>query len=194
MRTRTTAAQFKTFLALPEHANRRFELVYGEISEKRPTQLRGYIIHMLSGFLFVFLRQNPLGFTLIEARYRLPGDDENDLISDLSFVVQQRGALARIGAAPYMPDLAVEVQSEGQSERFMLDKALLYLEQGTRMVWIIYPTRQIVEVLTAAERHLLTIDDTLSGSDVLPGFSVSVRDLFPMEEGGDFSPNTLGQV
>ncbi len=182
MHTKTAMAQFEAFLALPENAQRRFELIHGEISEKMPTQLHAYIIQMLSGFLFVFLRQQPIGYALIEARYRLPGDNENDLIPDLSFVVKGRGALTRSGAAPYMPDLAVEAQSEGQSERFMLDKALLYLSHGTRMVWIIYSTRQIVEVLTATERHFLTIDDTLSGGDVLPGFSVPVRDLFPVED------------
>lgn len=61
MGTRTTVAQFETFIALPEHANRRFELIHGVISEKTPTQPRSYILQMLSGFLFVFLRQNPLG-------------------------------------------------------------------------------------------------------------------------------------
>jgi Uma2 family endonuclease len=181
-RAKTTAAQYEAFLALPENADRRFELVHGEIIEKMPTQLHAYIIQMISGFLFVFLRQNPLGYALIEARYRLPDDDENDLIPDLSFVAQGRGPLVSSGPAPYMPDFTVEAHSEGKSIRFMHDKALLYLENGTRMVWIIYSTRQIVEVLTPTERQLLTIDDTLTGGDVLPGFSVAVRDLFPMDE------------
>jgi Uma2 family endonuclease len=181
-REKITTADYDRFLAQPENINRRFELILGEITEKVPTQLHAYIIQMISGFLFVFLRQNPLGYALIEARYRLPDDDENDLIPDLSFVRKGRGALVRNGPAPYMPDLAVEAQSEGQSERFMLDKALLYLAHGTRMVWIIYCTRQIVEVLTATDRQLLTIEDTLNGGDVLPGFSVPVRELFPADE------------
>ena len=84
-----------------------------------------------------------------------------------------------------MPDLAVEAQSDGQSERFMLDKALLYLANGTRMVWIIYSTRQIVEVLTATDRQLLTIEDMLSGGAVLPGFSMAVRELFPSADDGN---------
>lgn len=176
-----SAAQFEAFLARTENAGRRFELINGEIIAKMPTQLHAYIIHMLSGFLFVFLRQHPLGYALVEARYRLPGDD-NDLLPDLSFVAKGRGPLVHSGAAPYMPDLAVEAQSEGQSERFMLDKALRYLAHGTRMVWIIYSARRIVEVLTATERQLLTVEDTLTGGDVLPGFSVPVRDLFPADE------------
>ncbi|MCK6578710.1 MAG: Uma2 family endonuclease [Anaerolineae bacterium] len=80
-----------------------------------------------------------------------------------------------------MPDLAVEAQSEGQSDRFMADKAHLYLRGGSHMVWILYSTRQIIEVLTPTDRHLLTVNDTLTGGAVLPGFSVPVRELWPVE-------------
>jgi len=180
-REKFTTAQFDRFTAQPENINRRFELVNGDIVEKTPTQLHAYIIQMISGFLFVFLRQNPLGYALIEARYRLPTDPMNDLIPDLSFVTQARGPLVRSGPAPYMPDLAVEAQSEGQSDKFMWDKAQLYLAHGTRMVWLIYPTRPIIEVLTATDRQLLTVNDQLTGGDVLSGFSVAVRELFPAE-------------
>lgn len=175
-----TAAEFDTFLRQPENLERRFEMIHGEIIEKMPTQLHAYIIHILSGYLFMFLRQNPLGYALIEARYALPGSD-HDILPDLSFVNAARAPLVSRGAAPYMPDLAVEAQSEGQSDKFMLDKARLYLENGTRLVWLIYCTRQIIEVLSATDRALLTVGDTLSGGDVLPGFSVAVRALFPPE-------------
>jgi Uma2 family endonuclease len=80
-----------------------------------------------------------------------------------------------------MPDLAVEVQSPGQSDRFMSDKAAFYLENGSKMVWLIYPDRQLVEFLTPTERQLLTLDGTISGGDVLPDFSVKVADIFPAE-------------
>lgn len=181
-REKIGAAEFEAFIAEPENIDRRFELILGEIVEKIPTQLHAYIIQIISGLLFVFLRDNPIGYALIEARYRLPGDDDNDIIPDLSFVSKERGPLVRSGPAPYMPDLAVEAQSEGQSGRFMLDKALLYLANGTRMVWIIYPSTQIIEVLTATDRQLLKLEDTLTGGEVLPGFSVAVRDIFPADD------------
>lgn len=181
-REKIGAAEFEAFIAEPENADRRFELILGEIVEKMPTQLHAYIIGLLAHFMIGFLRQNPIGYALIEARYRLPGDDDNDVIPDLSFVSKERGPLIRSGPAPYMPDLAVEAQSEGQSGRFMLDKALLYLANGTRMVWIIYPSTQIIEVLTATDRQLLKLEDTLTGGEVLPGFSVAVRDIFPADD------------
>lgn len=176
-----TAEQYAAFLAQHENAGRRFELIEGEIVEKMPAQLHAYIIQMLSGFLFLFLRDNPIGYALIEARYSPPDAADSDLIPDLSFVGRERGALVASGAAPYMPDLAVEAQSDGQSDKFMADKAALYLRHGARMVWVIYSAKQIVEVLTATDRRLLTLSDTLEGGDVLPGFRVAVKDLFPPE-------------
>jgi Uma2 family endonuclease len=181
-REKLTAAQFDAFLAQPENAHRRLELISGEIVEKMPTQLHAAIISLVNFILMLYLREHPIGYALTEARYRLPGNDEDDFIPDLSFVTKEHGPLIRIGPAPYFPDLAVEAQSEGQSDRFMLDKALRYLANGTRMVWIIYSTRQIIEVLTPTDRQLLTLTDMLGGGEVLPGFSVPVRELFPVEE------------
>ncbi len=58
---------------------------------------------------------------------------------------------------------------------------MYYLAHGTKMVWIVYPRQQMVEVLTLTERHLLTINDTLTGGEVLPGFSLTISEIFPKE-------------
>lgn len=129
-----------------------------------------------------FLRQNPIGYALVEARYRLPGDDQNDRIPDFSFISQDKGLLVIEGLAPYMPDLAVEVQSPGQSDRLMADKAAYYLANGSRMVWLMYPDRRLVEVLTTDDRYLLTDTATIDGGAVLAGFSLAVNDIFPAEQ------------
>lgn len=93
----------------------------------------------------MFLRQRAFGHALISACYRLPNDEKNDLIPDLSFVTTGREPFVSSGPAPDMPHLAVEAQSEGQTDKFMTDKAC--------MVWIIYPPRRLVEVLFVTERH-----------------------------------------
>src|SRR5258708_14755995 len=113
-RAKITVAQYEAFLAQPENVDRRFELIAGEIAEKVPTQLHAYIIQMLSGFLFVFLRQNPIGYALIEAPYRLPNDEENDLIPNLSFVTKGLVPRTRSAPTPYFPNPAREPTAEGQ--------------------------------------------------------------------------------
>lgn len=118
---------------------------------------------------------------MTEARYQLPDDPDHSFIPDLSFVLSAGRTLVEEGAAPYLPDLAVEVQSPEQSDKFMADKAGRYLSGGSRMVWLIYPRKRLVEVLTAHNRHLLTEADRLTGGDLLPGFDVAIRDIFPKQ-------------
>jgi len=54
-----TLSEFEA--AAAQHPDKRLEFINGEIIEKMPTQLHAYIVHLLSGFLFVFLRENPIG-------------------------------------------------------------------------------------------------------------------------------------
>ncbi len=173
-----TIQEFEDFIAQPENAEWHFELIYGEIVKKMPTQVHAFIIAVLTAALMNYLRENPIGRALVEARYRVPGDDQNDRIPDLSFVAIEKGVLVKQGAAPYMPDLAVEVQSPGQNDKFMADKAAYYLANGVRMVWLVYPEKRLVEALTPDDRRLLNDADTLEGGVVLPGFSLAVCDIF----------------
>lgn len=157
------------------------ELIGGEIVTKMGSYPHAYVLQMLSGFFFVYLLENALGEALVDARYRLPDDDANAYIPDFSFITKARGPKTARGPLPYMPDLAVEVQSPGQSLRWLLSQAESYLARGSRMVWLIYPEKQIVEILTADERHLLTENDTITGEPLFPGLQIPVRELFPAE-------------
>jgi Uma2 family endonuclease len=87
------------------------------------------------------------------------------------------------GSVPRLPDLAVEVQSPRNTVKAMHDKAYYYLANGVKMVWLIFPRKQVVQTFTAEEHDLLTIDDMLTGGDLLPGFAMAVRDVFadPLE-------------
>ena len=171
-----TTQEFEDFLV--EHPDQLFELINGEIVEKMPTQLHAFIVAILTGALMNYLRQNPIGRALVEARYDLPDDKLNDRIPDLSFITHEKGALVRKGAALYMPDLAVEVQSPDQGDKLMTDKAAYYLAHGTPVVWLVYPEKRIVEVLMLEDRQLLNENATLNGGDVLPDFSLPIRDIF----------------
>lgn len=53
---RITVFEYERIIAAAENANRRLELINGEIIEKMPTQLHALIVHLINGFLFVFLR------------------------------------------------------------------------------------------------------------------------------------------
>lgn len=82
------------------------------------------------------------------------------------------------------PDLAVEVVSPSNRKREMLDKVESYLASGTKLVWLVYPTIKVGDVYRLNDDgsiniRKITVDGTLDGEDVLPGFSLRVSAIFP---------------
>lgn len=176
-----TVQEFEAFLARPENDDRLFELIHGEIVEKMPTELHAAIVYLIVGHLFVYFQQNPIGWALPEARYGLPKDKRNSRIPDIAVIIGRDRPLVEKGAAPYVPDLAIEVQSPDDSLKKMRAKADYYLETGTKMVWLIYTESRLAEVYTPDGQRLLNLDQMLDGGDVLPGFKLTVRDIFPQQ-------------
>lgn len=110
---------------------------------------------------------------------------ETALIPDVAFVSAGRLAPLRSDAAnaiPHLaPDLVAEVASPSQYRPEMAAKARMYLEAGVRLVWVIWPDDEQVDVWrpgSGAPVATLSLNDHLDGFDVLPGFSHPVADLF----------------
>lgn len=57
-------------------------------------------------------------------------------------------------------------------------KANYYLENGSKIVWLIDTQRQKVEVYTLDDTKILNSSDLLNGGDVLAGFKLAVADLW----------------
>ena len=58
-------------------------------------------------------------------------------------------------------------------------KALVYLDVGTKCVWVVEPVSKTVTVYKSeTDIKTLTRDDTLTGDDVVPSFSCPVELLF----------------
>jgi Uma2 family endonuclease len=54
-----------------------------------------------------------------------------------------------------------------------------YFRAGVRVVWYVDPKRRTVRVYTGRDRSVLLHEDqSLDGGDVLPGFSLSIREWF----------------
>ena len=172
----TTIADFESFLAQSDHGL--FELINGEIIEKVPTREHGIIAGNIVTAFNNYLNTREIGIAAVEARHRPPNDPHNDRIPDVSFVADTNKPVEREGAANYMPDIAVEIRSPKDSLKDMSDKAAFYLQHGTRMVWLIYPEKRLVEVLTPDARELLGESETISGGDVLPEFTLPVSAVF----------------
>ena len=60
----------------------------------------------------------------------------------------------------------------------MFAKLKDYFFAGVKLVWYVDPRKQTIEVYTSVQEvTILSIDDTLDGGTLLPGFSVPVRML-----------------
>lgn len=173
-----TTEEFETFLHQPENQERLFELIHGEIVEKMPTEEHGIIMINIGTAIRLFLKQTPIGRVGAEMRYRLPKDRFNARMPDLSVNSGQR-PLVREGSVPQMPELAVEIQSPSDSIKKMREKAHYYLTNGTRLVWLVFPTKRYIEVYEPDhEMEVMLGNDLFDGGDILLGFTMSVADVF----------------
>ena len=162
----------------PENSKRLFELIHGEVYEKMPTQQHGLIASNINLELALYARQTKTGRPGIEVRHQIPEDKRNSRLPDVSFVCT-KGPLVEHGSVVGMPDLAVEIKSPTDTITEMRETAAYYVANGSRLVWLVYPNYRLVEVYRpAADVEILGEDDTLTGGDVLPGFTLSVRMLF----------------
>ena len=83
------------------------------------------------------------------------------------------------GYLEVIPDLVAEIISPNDRSPGINDKTRMWLSYGVRMVWEVYPERREVWVHQLGQpRLVLGEDDTLDGGDILPGFSIPVRDIF----------------
>jgi Uma2 family endonuclease len=179
-----TAQDFEAFIAQPDHSEAHFELIHGEIVEKVPTEVHGIIAAMIVHLLLAYALPRDLGRVSVEARHQPPGDNYNVRLPDVAFTSTARALPpAEEGSVPQMPDLAVEIQSPNDRPREIREKAHFYLQNGSRLVWLVYPKSRSVEVCTLSESGSLQItpipsDGVLDGGDILPGFSISVSEIF----------------
>jgi Uma2 family endonuclease len=77
------------------------------------------------------------------------------------------------------PDLAVEILSEGNTEKEMLRKRREFFGGGAKLMWIVDPEKRTVDVYTSVD-DFTTLDETqsLDGGAVLPGLTLSIKAWF----------------
>ena len=140
-------------------------IVHGEI---------GSNVHFL---LALHVRENKLGRLYIaETTFQL-GD--RVVKPDVAFVSNDRLSEDKLKGFSVAPDLAIEIVSPTDKQYDVTEKALAYLEAGTRLVWVIEPIMKTVMVYRSKTNITsLNYEDTLTGEDVVEGFSCLVTQLF----------------
>ena len=155
-----------------------YEYVKGELIPMPPTSgEHGDISTNLFLFLGPHVRENQLGRVYTSDTGFKIGD--RFLIPDIAFVSTKRLPDDRRKAFSIPPDLAVEIVSPTDVLFRVFEKALTYLSGGTQLVWVIEPVAKTVTVYRSeTDIKTLTREDTLTGEDVVEGFSCPVAQLF----------------
>jgi Uma2 family endonuclease len=128
-----------------------------------------------------FLRSNNLGLVtgpdgmmrILKSQVRGP---------DVAFVSWGRlpgGKVPTDRVPEIVPDLAVEVLSDGNTYAEMARKRREYFHAGVRQVWMVDINQRTVAVYHDITKYeVLNETHSLVGGDVLPGFEVSLAELF----------------
>jgi Uma2 family endonuclease len=162
------------------------ELVDGVLVEKAMGQRESRLALELSRLLGNYLKVHNLGIlTGADGPHTL--EDDQIRFPDVAFIPWDRIPPDADPGTPmpdWIPSFAVEVISPGNTRGEMQRKLKDYFAAGVALVWYVYPKERVVYVYTSeADCRTLTESDSLEGGLVLPGFQLSVRQLF---EAGEF--------
>lgn len=165
--------------------DKRYELIEGELVEMpTPGEEHGHLVMWLGMFLTQHVTEHQLGRVTSDSGYHAEDDRYTLLGPDIAFRrLDPDAEPAARRWVPTMPDLAVEIKSPSNSMPELRRKAAIYLRRGARLVWIVLPDTESVEVHRLGadgemEREVIGFESQLSGEEVLPGFTLPLTKLF----------------
>jgi Uma2 family endonuclease len=182
-RSATSRMTAEELLALPDD-HMRHELIRGELTTMTPAgSEHGAISVRIGSALHGFVSEHGLGVVFgAETGFYIESDPDTVRAPDAAFIRSERIAALGIprGYFPGAPDLAAEVVSPDDSKREVREKVAAWLAAGVEVVWVVDPRTRTVMV-HERDGTVSTLDEseTLTGGDLLPGWSCDVAGLFP---------------
>lgn len=181
----STTAQTTTadeLLRMPDDGFR-YELIRGELRKMSPAgHKHGRIAMKVATPLDTHVSANNLGSVYAaETGFLLSTDPDTVRAPDVAFV--RREEVDRVGDVegywPGAPDLVVEVISPSDTYSEVEGKVLEWLDAGALMIVLINPRKKAITVYRSlTDIVVLTENDVLDGGTVVPGWKMSLRDIF----------------
>jgi Uma2 family endonuclease len=169
-------------MAMPEDGNR-YELIRGKLVSTPMSSYESSEIAMTIGStLRAYASPHKLGRVAgADGAFILQRSPYTVRIPDVSFVRMDRlpPPEQRRQFLELAPDLAVEVVSPSDSANEVQEKVREYLDFGVQLIWVVHPIQRTVTVYTADRNaRVLYEDEVLDGAEVLPGFAMTVAEIF----------------
>jgi Uma2 family endonuclease len=142
-----------------------------------------WLASRLHGRLWPYAEDKGLGTFVTEMLFVLDAGHNLRRRPDVAFVSTARWPLVRAlpetGDWDVVPDLAVEVISPNDVFKDVLAKVREYFHYGVQVVWVVAPEERQVYVYDAPTQvRILTVQDELTGGEVVPGFRLPLVHLF----------------
>ena len=164
-------------LAMPDDGMKH-ELVRGELTTMPPPGIEhGDIAAAIAVSLAIYAKQHNAGKVYVETGYVLATGPDTVRGPDVSFVKAEHIIKSR-KYYRIAPDLAVEVMSPDDRVSEVTTKVGEYLSAGSSVVIVIHPEKQVAWIYTQDDHHTVTINDSLTAPDLLPSWSLPLRELF----------------
>lgn len=172
-------------LRLPHDVQRLCELIDGTLVVKTMGARESWAAILLASHILKIVEKKNLAVVLgPDGHTRYFGNQVR--MPDVAVILRSRlpdGKLPKEQICPVPPDLAVEVLSPGNTRKEMAKKLKTFFDSGVKMVWLADPRKRTVRIHTSPRDYIELQDDgTLDGGDILPGFSLSIREWFDAAE------------
>jgi Uma2 family endonuclease len=165
------------------HNGLRYELVKGELRAMTPGgHEHGRVAMRFTWRLAQHVENNQLGVVYAaETGFLIAKNPDTVRAPDVAFVSCNRLTEVKKseGYWPGAPDLAVEVVSPNDTYTEVEEKAIAWLNAGTRMVLAINPRKRTVTVFRSLNTIFIVNEDSvLDLEEIVPGFQVAVQEIF----------------
>lgn len=160
-----------------------YEVVDGQIVEKTMGAYELALSMQLCDLMRPFALQHKLGHVFHEMMFVIPPDNRQRR-PDLAFVSYDRWprnkSIPRTAAWDVVPELAIEIVSPTNAMTNIVSKVGEYFAGGVRLVWVVLPQDRQVYVYDSPDRiRVVTAEGELDGEAVVPGFRMTLSELFP---------------
>ncbi|MEO8397949.1 MAG: Uma2 family endonuclease [Chloroflexota bacterium] len=174
-RENVTLEGFKEFVSRDENVGRLFELINGEIVEVMPGRTSNSQIHgIITATVRPFCKAHgiPCYTANADGAFNVQG---NAVAPDFAY---KQTPMSNDYPDPIAPIWAVEIISPTDKVADIRKKREIY-RSAQILLWEVYPDERSIDVYVPGESlRTYGIEETIDLDNVIPGFSLSVRELF----------------
>lgn len=176
--TPMTANQYRELL---EDGNRWIELVHGRLVRlSPPDEIHGNAVRNLSAALSHQFRREPGLFACYELGL-ITAFDPDTVRCPAIACFRAEGGLGELDrlTTERVPELVIEIASSSDRREAMSERIRGYVDWGVIAIWVFDPESQHAHVFLQGDTpKMLKENERLVGAPTVPGFAITVGDVF----------------